>query len=310
SPLTFGALQASIDVTEPIPTNSVPVNLPPELAQTGISPGAVSIKLTINNQSQLSGQFSPQIAGVTANGTVIPLVLHQGAVSPPQTAFDGSFAPATTTGATQSTTITIDQTNSNILGLLSGGATTLEVGGGVRVFGNHVAITSQDAVGARADIAIPLSLVFAPFGPGQAHPAYDVQPASPLAISSSVQGQIQQYLQSAELDVRVDNGWKFPFVLTLLFSSTKDPYTDSAALSRTLSLGTGPTTVSTLSLGPQDLADLPNFKTLGIALTSPGSAGQALSIATTDTLRIQVAVRIVAMAGGQLIHAVGQAVGH
>ncbi len=290
SPMTFSSVVGSFNVTEPIASQTVPLDLPTEITQTGIAPGAIAISLDLANQSELSGVLDPQIVGIASSGVQVPLVLNATA-SPPQTVFSGAFAGATTAGATQSTTIRIDQTNSNILQLLAAGVSQLQIGGAATITASHASINSTDQIGGQVSIAIPLSLVVPAFGPNQAEPAYDVNPPTPVTLSAQTASQLQN-LQSAELDFRVDNGWHFPLTVNVLLSTTSDPYTDSGAIVRTLSLGSGPTTLSSLVLDSQQIAMLPQLKTIGFQITSPGTGGQAISILSTDAIAFQITAHV------------------
>lgn len=301
-PLSFQSVAGSVDTTQTIATQSVPFNLPSQFTQTGISPAEISVAVTVANQSQLSGTFTPSIVGLTSSGTQIPLVFSATA-SPP---FSGAFLGASTAGATQSTTLVIDQNNSNILQLLEAGVSELQVGGSVTVQSSDATITPSDQIGGQVTVAIPLSIIVPPFGPGQTHPAIQIQPPSPLNLSSSTTAQLDQVLQSAELDLRVDNGWQFPLVLNVLLSTTTDPYSDANAIVRTLSLGSGPEADSSLSLTAQQIAELAQLKTIGFEISSPGTGGSAISILPTDTLHVQVSAHISAKVGTPLITSFGK----
>ena len=304
SPMTFASVVGSFNVTEPIASQTLPLDLPTEITQTGIAPGAVAISLDLANQSELSGVLDPQIVGIASSGVQVPLILNATA-SPPQTVFSGAFSGATTAGATQSTTIRIDQTDSNILQLLAAGVSQLQVGGTATITASHASINATDQIGGQVSIAIPLSLVVPAFGPNEPEPAYDVNPPTPVNLSAQTATQLQN-LQSAELDFRIDNGWHFPLTVNVLLSTTSDPYTDPSAIVRTLSLGAGPTTLSSLVLDSQQIALLPKLKTIGFEITSPGTGGQAISLLPTDAVQLQITAHVKAQLSTGLLSTLGK----
>ncbi|MBI6546263.1 MAG: hypothetical protein HY692_05680 [Cyanobacteria bacterium NC_groundwater_1444_Ag_S-0.65um_54_12] len=299
SPMTFRRVEGYFERQQDLPVSEVPIQLPTELASTGINPSQISVKFVIYNQSQINGEFKPDISGFLANGSTMSLDLYQPGVAPPKEVFKGTFNGSDTIEATASTAIEINERNSNILDLLKAGVTKLRMGGQASVTGNR--ITNRDQLAGQVEIAIPLALLVEPFGLGQARPPFDVKPPSPLNFDKSTQEQLRKYLRGIWLDIRVDNGWHLPLDLTILLSKLPDPYSDAAALTKKLSLGAGPTTTSQIALNQEESLLLPDLKTIGFRVTSPGTGGKAARLLLSDALRIRAMVRARAIMSGTLL---------
>lgn len=285
SPLLIDSARAVVKKTLAVATSSTPVNLPKEFTQAGVALTRVSLELHLDNRSQLSGELRPTIQAVLKDGSTRPLT------------YTGSrtFAASELRGVTRTTVLTIDERNSNLMELLNSGATAMVSGAEVSIDtkGAAVTLTRDDQVAGKLAIAVPLSLVFKEMGVGKETPPYDLTPATPLTLDAATkeriaQGQVERLALAAE----VDNGLRIPLDINLLFSKQDDPFNDPAPLVRTLSLGDGNATAR--SLIDFSTADIPFFqeaRTVGLRVTSPGTHGQAVSLKSTDALR----VRLVAM---------------
>lgn len=300
--LTFARVKGSFDSTQAIPTSEVPVDLPREFAETGIQPARVSIKLVIRNQSQISGRLTPAISGIKDDGTILPIRLEGPSAAHPREPFRGDFLGANDANATRSTTIEINERNSNIVEVLRAGAKKMRFGGQTRVFGSNVTLGAADLVGGKVEIEIPLALIVEPFGVGTSRKPFDIQPASPLGIDAGTKAQIEKFVKGVGLDFRIENGWRLPLTIGLLFSEQDDPYADgAAAFTRTLALGSGPLALSTLDLNEDEARKLGKIKKLGIRISSPGSGGRVVELHRTDLLKIRIAARVKAQVGPELM---------
>lgn len=302
SKLEFARVKGTFDRTQDIPSSDVPVDLPKEFAETGIQPARVSIRLIIRNQSQITGKLSPSIAGIAADGTLLPVKLEPATAKSPREPFKGDFAGATAENATRSTAIEINERNSNIVEVLRSGAKKMRFGGQTRVFGTNITLSSADVIGARVEIGIPLALIVEPFGVGTSRKPFDIQPASPLGIDAGTQEQIAKFVKSVGLDFRIENGWRLPLSISLLFSEQDDPYAEgAAAFTRTLALGSGPITFSSIDLNEDEAKKLSAIKKLGVRISSAGSGGQVVELHRSDLLKIRIAARFKVQVGPELI---------
>jgi hypothetical protein len=314
SSLVFESVTGSFDRTQAITPSNVPLDLPPEFTETGIQPGRVNIGLIIKNQSAISGTLTPSVAALDANAQPIkkadgkPLTVQfEGASAVfPRIPFKGDFTGTTEFGATASTRIEINERNSNIVDVLQAGAKFVAFGGDTRVFGNDITLTRHDVLGGRVEIGIPLALIVAPFGVGTSKKPYDLPP-SPLGIDASTAEQMDKYLKSASLDFRCENGWGLPLSLSILMSPGPDPYKAGAAvLTRVLSLGSGPVTLSSIELTEEDSKKLSKLTTLGVRISSAGTAGQVVQLHRSDALKIRIAARIKVQVSPELAGGVGK----
>ncbi|HEY9899500.1 MAG TPA: hypothetical protein V6D00_09990 [Pantanalinema sp.] len=297
SELVIDSVKAVVKKTLTVATSSTPVALPEGFTRAGIALKRVSLALSLDNRSHLSGAITPTISAVLKDGSTRALD-YRG---------DRSFAPSETRGITRTTVLDINEGNSNLADLLNAGVTSLISGAEVAIDTRGVAVplTRDDQVSGKVSIAVPLSLVFKEMGPGKANPAYDITPATPLTLDAGTkerlaQGQIERLAIAAE----VDNGLRIPLDINLLFSKQDDPFNDPAPLVRTLSLGDG--TATARSLIDFSTADIPFFKdarTVGLRLTSPGTNGQPVAMKSTDALRVRlvamIKARVSAKAFGQ-----------
>jgi hypothetical protein len=264
APLRFSEIQAPLTRTVTIATSSTSLNLPEAVTRYGLKLNDVALRLRIENRSALSGAIQLDVTALMASGEQRPLTDKQGKpLSLP-------ILPA------QTQDLQVDAGNSNLLDLLNAMPTDLMTGGRVVIDskGEPVTITRGDRLGGRFTLEIPLSVTFAPMGPGLAAPAYDVKPATPIALSESDRTRLAS-VERVELNVKVDNGWRAPFDLDLRFSEQGDPYADGDALVKALSLGNaerGFTVANRVVLEGEDLERFRKAQTLGFRLRSPGSS--------------------------------------
>ena len=89
----------------------------------------------------------------------------------------------------------------------------------------------------------------------------------------------------------------------MIFSEQDDPYAlNAAAFTRTLALGSGPITLSTIDLNEDEAKKLATIKKLGIRISSPGTAGNVVVMHMSDKLKIRIAARIKVQVGPELIN--------
>ncbi|MBM3266155.1 MAG: hypothetical protein FJZ01_00780 [Candidatus Sericytochromatia bacterium] len=303
TPMAFEYVEGDFDRTQPLPNSDVPVSLPKEFTDTGIQPARVSIKLTIKNQSMINGKLIPVMTGIATGGTQIPITFDAETIGS-RVAFNGDFTGATSTGATADTVIEINEKNSNIVSALQAGITTLRFGGSTKVTGNGIKVTQDDVIGGKVDIEIPLAVIVQAFGPGSARKPFDLEPANPLDIDDSTRDQIDKYLKGAAIEFRVENGWGLPLNLGILMSTNSvavGPYAPgAAAISRTISLGSGPVTLSTVDLTEEEAKKLGSLKCLGVRIGSPGTGGKIVELMKSSQLKIRIAVRLKLQIGPEL----------
>lgn len=297
--LAFESVSATLDRTVPISSSSTPINLPKEFKDLGIGFARVSIQLKIHNKSQLPGLFSLDAKAVLPDGTTMPLT------------YTGSLAmePAAAIGDVKTTLIDINERNSNLISLLNAGAKELQFGGCVSINSGTtpVQLTRYDELSGQVAVSVPLSVVFPAMGLDQAIKPYDIKPATPLNLDASTKERLANGMVSRfAITAMIENGLHLPLVLNLLFSQSDDPYADASAVTKSLALGDGLTTqTSLIELTAAEMAFFKEARTIGFRLTSPGTHGKAVSLRSTDELRIRLLAQLKlkvsasAMQGGQ-----------
>lgn len=261
-PLTFHSIEVPLTRSQDIATSSTPINLPTELSKMNLKLGGVALKLHLDNQSGLSGHIDLAVNGKQGTSAV-SLTAKDG--SPLRLAFEANKAQD----------LMVDQDNSNLLDVLNAMPKELEFGGKVTIDsgGQPVTLTKNDRISGKVSVEVPLSLQFPAMGKGKAVPAYDIKPATDLALSDSNREQLSN-LSSVVLHVTVDNGWKVPLGVDLRFSKQDDPYSDSNAMVQTISLGssdTGFTVPNAITLTGEAMERFREARKLGVSITSPGS---------------------------------------
>lgn len=284
--LTFESVSAVIDRTVPISSSSTPIDLPKEFKDLGIGFARVSIQLKINNKSQLPGQMTLDVKAVLPDDTTMPL------------SYTGSLAmaPAEAVGDVKTTVIDINERNSNLVSLLNAGAKALQFGGSVSIDSgtSAVTLTRYDELSGEVAVSVPLSVIFPAMGPDQAIKPYDIKPATPLNLDATTKDRLGQGLVTRfAITAMIDNGLHLPLVLNLLFSKADDPYSDATAIAKTLALGDGLSTqTSVIELDSDEMSFLKDARTIAFRLTSPGTKGQAVSLRSTDELHIRLLAQI------------------
>lgn len=297
--LTFESISATLNRTVPISSSSTPIDLPKEFKDLGIGFARVSIQLKINNKSQLPGVLALDAKAVLADGSTLPLT-YTG---------NRTMEPALAVGDVKTSVLDINETNSNLIALLNAGAKELQFGGTVAINSGTtpVTLTRHDELSGQVAVAVPLSVIFPAMGPDQAVKPYDIKPASPLNLDQSTRDRLGQGLVSRfAITAMIDNGLRLPLVLNLLFSQTDDPYADPAPVTKSLALGDGDSTqTSLIELTAAEMNFFKEAKSIGFRLTSPGTKGKPVSLRSTDELRIRLLAELKlkvsasAMQGGQ-----------
>lgn len=280
--LAFESLSATLNRTVPISSSSTPISLPKEFKDLGIGFARVSIQLKINNKSQLPGVLALDARAVLADESTMPLTYTGNAV----------MEPAAAIGDVRTSIIDINETNSNLISILNAGAKELQFGGNVTINSGTslVTLTRYDELSGQVAVSVPLSVIFPAMGLDQAVKPYDVKPASPLNLDASTKERLAQGLVSRfVITALIDNGLHLPLVLNLLFSQTDDPFSDPAPVTKSLALGDGTSTqTSQIELTATEMAFFKDAKYVGLRLTSPGTNGQAVSLRSTDELRLRL----------------------
>lgn len=263
APLRFSQIEVPVTRTAAIDTTWTALNLPAAVTQHGLKLSDVALRLRIDNQSALGGNILLDLAALLPSGEQRSLIDKQGnPVSLP-------FLPA------RKQDLLIDAGNSNLLELLNAMPTDLKTGGRVMIDskGEPVTISRGDRLSGRFSVEVPLSVNFAPMGPGLSAPPYDIKPATPISLSQSDRARLAA-VERVELKVKVDNGWHAPFEIDLRFSGKSDPFADGEALVKTLSLGNaerGFVVDNRIVLEGEDLERFREAQTLGFRLRSPGT---------------------------------------
>lgn len=261
-PLTFHSIEVPLTRSQDIATSSTPINLPAELSKMNLKLGGVALKLHLDNQSGLSGYIDLAVNG-KGGSNAVTLTRKDG--SPLRLAFEANKAQD----------LMVDQDNSNLLDVLNAMPKELEFGGKVTIDSGDqpVTITKNDRISGKVSVEVPISLQFPAMGRGKAIPAYDVKPATDLGLSDSNREQLKT-LSSVVLHVTVDNGWKVPLAVDLLFSKQDDPYSDPDPMIQTISLGSsdsGFTVPNSIALTGEAMERFREARKLGVSITSPGS---------------------------------------
>ncbi|MEB3299379.1 MAG: hypothetical protein VKO21_07835 [Candidatus Sericytochromatia bacterium] len=304
SPLGISALQAVIDRTEGAGGGS-PVPVPADFLDYGILPGRFALKVRLDNASGLAGSFLPGIeASLSASASVAGCQALFGGTGCPSTAsvtvlgagaesFDGTFL-AGSAAATRSTTLELNERNSNLLDLIALGLTELRLSPRLRVGeGRSVRLTREDQMGGAISFELPLALRFEDFGPARAKKGPPAS-TSPLDVAAGLGPaeveRLRKHLRRVALELRIDNGWGLPLDLQLDFLKADE----SVGFTRTLRLGTpdGSTALSMLDLGPEEIPVLPDIRQLRIQALSSGSNGAVLAIRNTAELRLRVTAHL------------------
>lgn len=284
--LTFESVSATLNRTVPISSSSTPINLPKEFKDLGIGFARVSIRLKINNKSQLPGVLVLDAKAVLSDDTTMPLT-YAGSLA---------MAPAVAVGDVRTTVIDINETNSNLIALLNAGAKELQFGGNVTINSGStpLLLTRHDELSGQVAVSVPLSVIFPAMGLDQAVKPYDIKPATPLNLDAVTKERLGQGLVSRfAITALIDNGLHLPLVLNLLFSQSEDPYTDPAPVIKSLALGDGLSTqTSVMELTADEMAFFKEAKHVGFRLTSPGTKGMPVSLRSTDELRIRLLAQL------------------
>ncbi len=283
-PIVFLSIDVPVTRTLSLATSSTPIQLPAEFTRMNVKLGAVALNLHLDNQSALTGAIDLDVVGKTSGAPIRLKAKDGGPVRLP-------FA------ANRAQDLRIDQDNSNLLDILNALPSELEFGGQVTVDsgGAPVTLSRSDRLGGRLAIEIPLALEFPAFGPGLPVAGYDVTPAKDLGLDETMRARLA-LLQRLVLNVHVDNGWKIPLGVHLLFSKTPDPYSDPDALTLTLALGNeqGYSVTTDLLLEGADLVRFREASKLGVRLTSPGSSGPVF-LRSTAVFRLRLGTEFKAL---------------
>lgn len=117
-----------------------------------------------------------------------------------------------------------------------------------------------------------------------AFPPFPINPPQgmPISVPSNAQS---VNLASATLHMKLQNQMKIPLTLNISLSKTTTPYSDSAAATSSVTLAANELKTADLAVDPT-LFKQPTVY-LGVAVGSPGSNGQLVTVAGDDAVTVE-----------------------
>lgn len=280
STFEIDGLQATIKKDVEIPATNAPINLPQQIKDLKVDLASVSIQFQVDNRSLLPASLVLDAKATMPDGEVKGL----------EYTGDLSIAKADAAGITRSTVIEINERNSRLVDILNRGATSVSFGGKVSIDSGTtpVRISRQDSFAGRVAVSVPISLIFPEMGVGKTAPPYDVKPATTLPLDYSTRQQLTPAnVSRLAITLEVENGLRVPLVINLMFGAGSDPFSDPTAMTKSLALGNGSAVqTSVLELSGDEITTFAKAVTLGVRLTSPGSDGKAITLRSTDGLKL------------------------
>ncbi len=284
--LQLDSLRGKLRPSKPteISSQSFPLNLPADLltddpATLSVQPASISLTLRLTNRSQLSGTVA-LAAEASVKGSNRAVDLSRLPVP--------TLRPAETVGLSRDTIVELTESNSNLVDLIREGANRLTVSGRVLIDTGDtpVVLSSRDRISGSVIAAVPLTVTVK----GQ---RTQELAASPLGLDAGTRKQLEQGLvERVALLPRIENGLKIPLSVELLLSSQSNPYSDTAALVKRLDMGDGPETSSVLELKQDEIPALAAAKTLGVRIRVGDGQSRKLTIRSSDTIRVKLAVAL------------------
>ena len=281
APLRFRAIEVPVTREISLPAASLPIQLPSLLTDQGVSLEDVVLRMDLQNESALAGHVALDVKATIPGKGELALTDKNG---------QPILLPIEPKHANE---LQVTAQTSNLLDLLNAMPSALTVAGKVVVDtkGQVVRLSAADKLEGKLSLEIPLSLRFPAFGGSAAKPAIEVRPATPLTFASQNRDHLNRVTR-AILKLNIDNDWRVPLDLDLLFSATNDPFSDANAFVRTISLG-GPSSgfrvTQDVTLEGESLTRFREATMLGMRVRSPGTP-EAVSIFRGSRFRVNLAV--------------------